>query len=670
MIKRFAILLLATLFLAIGACSSDDSSTAKGDGGTPLQDPPTRPITSTATPPDPDQAAAPTLAKMDPTSAALGSVGTTIILTGTGFIPRSVVNVDGTALDTTFESDTSLAATIPAEKLAALADLKITVTTPAPGGGTTAPLTFSVENPPPAILALSPLSIVAGSSDTTLTVVGTQLVKGTTIQFGGANLVTTFVDDQHVTGVIPAASLTVSKSVPVTVTTPNPGGGASTSIAFTISNPNATITSITPQNVLVGAADFPISVKGTGFVSGSVILFNGTALQTAPGAAGELTATIPASAVATTGMLPVTVQNPPPGGGVSDPMTLTVGNPAPVATSAAPASIAAGTGPTPVVITGSGFVSISKVTVNNIAGQTLFKDASHIQVTLTAANLLNVATLTLKVTTAGPGGGTSGPISFAVTAGTPKITSLDPSSAMVGSPDKAVVIHGASFVNGASATAGGQAIGATFVNGGQLNATIPASMLTKAGPLPIVVTNPGGPAPSGPVSFNVVCDTSNVNVALSDLTTVQTFTTDFANAPALSRWTSDGTCPNDTFSPVLTPQPARYAVVQNTTSAPVTMSAWADCTNDGKGAAFLTFYRRATAPANDTERLACEGFVAEGSPHLSPDSGGSATCPGLTKSNGGGFTLGVCERAIVHIQAFDASSSTLTPPPKLKIRAE
>jgi hypothetical protein len=121
-------------------------------------------------------------------------------------------------------------------------------------------------------------------------------------------------------------------------------------------------------------------------------------------------------------------------------------------------------------------------------------------------------------------------------------------------------------------------------------------------------------------------------------------------------------------------QPGRYAVVQNTTGAPVTLSAWADCTNDGKGDAFLTLYRRPTIPANDVERLGCAFWVSEGASgaggYSSPEHGGSAYCPGLTKANGGGLQLGVCEKAVVHIQAWDWQSTTYTPPPIVKVRAE
>ena len=160
------------------------SPATKGDGGTPLQNPPTRPITDKVSPPDPDQAAVPTLTQIDPTVGVVGSVGPTMILTGTGFVPRSVMTVDGQELDTTFESDTEVAATIPDAKLTALGQLSITVQTPPPGGGETAPLTFTVQNPPPAVIELDPLSIPSGTGDTNLTVVGTTFVKGSTIHFG------------------------------------------------------------------------------------------------------------------------------------------------------------------------------------------------------------------------------------------------------------------------------------------------------------------------------------------------------------------------------------------------------------------------------------------------------------------------------------------------------
>jgi hypothetical protein len=114
--------------------------------------------------------------------------------------------------------------------------------------------------------------------------------------------------------------------------------------------------------------------------------------------------------------------------------------------------------------------------------------------------------------------------------------------------------------------------------------------------------------------------------------------------------------------------------VQNTAGTTVTLSAWADCTADGKqDDAYLTFYRRPTRPANDAERLACAAEIAEGiavTNFSSPESGASSWCPGLTKANGGGLPLAVCEKVVVHVQAYNAASATYPPPPTVRLKPE
>jgi hypothetical protein len=119
-------------------------------------------------------------------------------------------------------------------------------------------------------------------------------------------------------------------------------------------------------------------------------------------------------------------------------------------------------------------------------------------------------------------------------------------------------------------------------------------------------------------------------------------------------------------------QPARYWVVQNTSGSSVTLSAWAVCsaTDD----AFLTFYKRPTPPANDTERLACFSVIAEGvggaAGMSSPENGTSQWCPGLTKANGGGLSLAACEKAVVHLQAFSTTNASYTPPATIRFKPE
>jgi hypothetical protein len=82
-----------------------------------------------------------------PTATAPG--GPTFVLTvnGTGFVPGSAVNWNGTPLSTTFVSSSQLTATVPASNIAKASTASITVSSPSPGGGISNPLFFSVSAP-------------------------------------------------------------------------------------------------------------------------------------------------------------------------------------------------------------------------------------------------------------------------------------------------------------------------------------------------------------------------------------------------------------------------------------------------------------------------------------------------------------------------------------------
>ncbi|WP_400190321.1 choice-of-anchor D domain-containing protein [Hymenobacter sp. B81] len=83
-------------------------------------------------------------------------------------------------------------------------------------------------------------------------------------------------------------------------------------------NPTPVITAINPTSRLAGGAGFSLVVTGSNFLSSSVVYFNGVALTTTFNSATQLTAAVPASAVATAGSFPVTVVSPTPGGGTSN----------------------------------------------------------------------------------------------------------------------------------------------------------------------------------------------------------------------------------------------------------------------------------------------------------------------------------------------------------------
>ena len=76
--------------------------------------------------------------------------------------------------------------------------------------------------------------------------------------------------------------------------------------------------SLVPVSTVPGGTGFTLTVSGTGFVSGSVVNWNGSSRPTTFVSGSQLTVAVAASDIATAGTASVTVSNPGPGGGLSN----------------------------------------------------------------------------------------------------------------------------------------------------------------------------------------------------------------------------------------------------------------------------------------------------------------------------------------------------------------
>src|SRR5258706_229500 len=83
---------------------------------------------------------------------------------------------------------------------------------------------------------------------------------------------------------------------------------------------------LVPTTVVPGSGAFTLTVNGTGFVSGSVVNWNGSPRTTTFVSNSQLTASISAADVVVAGTATVTVSSPSPGGGVSIPVFLGITN--------------------------------------------------------------------------------------------------------------------------------------------------------------------------------------------------------------------------------------------------------------------------------------------------------------------------------------------------------
>ena len=277
-------------------------------------------------------------------------------------------------------------------------------------------------NPTPTINSLSPSSATAGGPGFTLTVNGADFVNGAVVRWNGANRPTTFVNTGQLTAAISAADIATAGTVNVTVFNPAPGGGASNAATFTINNPVPTITSLSPPWIAPGGPSFTLTVNGTNFVNGAVVRWNGANQTTTFVNAGQLTAAIPAADIATAGTVNVTVFNPAPGGGTSDPAVFTVGNPVPTIASLNPPWIAPGGPGFTLTVNGTNFVNGAVVRWNGANQTTTFINPGQLAAAIPATNIAATGTATVTVFNPPPLGGISAPRSFLI--GAPRKTYL------------------------------------------------------------------------------------------------------------------------------------------------------------------------------------------------------------------------------------------------------
>jgi hypothetical protein len=75
------------------------------------------------------------------------------------------------------------------------------------------------------------------------------------------------------------------------------------------------IAQLSPSSVVAGSQAFMLTVMGSSFGSSAFVTFNGAKMTTAWTNSGQVTASIPQSAIMNAGTVPVTVTNPAVSGG-------------------------------------------------------------------------------------------------------------------------------------------------------------------------------------------------------------------------------------------------------------------------------------------------------------------------------------------------------------------
>ena len=195
------------------------------------------------------------------------------------------------------------------------------------------------------------------------------------------------------------------------------GGSAGQSINSG-SNPNPTITTISPNSAPAGTS-FTLTINGANFVATSTVEFNGIAPNTTFVSATQLTAAIPGAAVPSAGTVAVTVITPPPGGGSSNAVNITITSapkPVPTVNALSPSAAAVGGPAFTLGVSGSNFLTTSVVQWNGSDRPTTVVDSSTVMAQIPASDLAAIGTGVVAVFNPAPDGGSSNSLIFTIAA--------------------------------------------------------------------------------------------------------------------------------------------------------------------------------------------------------------------------------------------------------------
>lgn len=370
---------------------------------------------------------APAITQLVPATFVSGSAARSISVLGTGFVPTTTIQVNGSARPTTFVTSTEVSVIFATADLATGGTLNVTAVNPAPVGGTSAAASAAVNNPVPFVNTITPAVVLTTATmPTTVTLTGLNFFSGSTVQVNGANVATTYVSSTQLTFQLTASQQSTAQTLNVAVVNGVPAGGTSLTRPLTVTAPTPTpvISSVLPVQFVVGSGDsqiqvsFPIVSSGASglFGLGYTVQWNGAPLTTLYESSGynsfTLIADVPASLLATLGTASVTVNSLSSTPANSAPVTVSITNPpAPTLTSLSP-----NTGPintaAAITLNGTGFTSASTVALNGTTVPSTYLNANELTVSLSAANLAMPGNSSFTVTTPAPGGGTTAPQLF------------------------------------------------------------------------------------------------------------------------------------------------------------------------------------------------------------------------------------------------------------------
>jgi hypothetical protein len=165
-------------------------------------------------------------------------------------------------------------------------------------------------------------------------------------------------------------------------------------------------------------------------------------------------------------------------------------NPVPSISLLSPGGILVGSSTFDIVVSGSNFVSASKVQWNGQDRYTTFLGSGQLRASIPASDVATANNVGVMVSNPSPGGGASNALAFSVNNPAPSIVCLNPISVVAGSTAFTLIVHGSGFVAASTVQWNGANRTTTYISGTELRAAISTGDISNAGAGSITVTNP------------------------------------------------------------------------------------------------------------------------------------------------------------------------------------
>jgi uncharacterized protein (TIGR03437 family) len=441
-----------------------------------------------------------TISSLSPNSVIAGSGTFTLYVFGANILNGASILWNGATLTTTWVNSGQVYATVNSNLITSVGTVPISVQNPN-NGVISNSLTLTITSGSLSISSLYPAGATVGGPSFTLTVNGANFLTTATVLWNGATLTTTYINSTQLTAAV--SSNLIASVGTATVTVQNTGGGTpSNAVAFSInSSTTFALYSTSPNTATAGGAGFNMTVNGSAFASGATVLWNGSSLGTAFVSPAQLYTTVPVNLVASPGVVTITVTNP--GGATTNGIPFTIsGNGSLSLTSLSPSSATAGGPVFTVTLNGAGFVSGASVLWNGSGLTTTYVSSTQLLGTVSASLIASTGTATITVVN--PSGAVSNGLTFTINSATaPSLSSISPGSISAGSSSLTLTVNGSGFTTGSNVYWNSSGLVTSYVNSGQLTATVPSNYIASQGTVNVTVQNPGGGGTSNGLTFTI-----------------------------------------------------------------------------------------------------------------------------------------------------------------------